>query len=99
MLGSHLDKLIREAELLHEEGRFPGGLTLDAKETQGYELSVGELVGRTFQSNLEKIWNYLMTEEVQSIGVQGMGGVGKSTLVTRKYNQIVNDCVMFERSC
>ena len=98
-LGSSLDKLIKEVDQLHEAGRFSEGLTLDVEETQGYELPIREVVGLAFQSNIEKIWDYLMSEEVECIGVQGMGGVGKTTLVTHIHNRIVNNYVAFNRSC
>ncbi|XP_058106530.1 disease resistance protein At4g27190-like [Magnolia sinica] len=48
-----------------------------------------KLVGRTTaERNLEQIWESLMDHEARIIGVYGMGGVGKTTIMRHIYNRI-----------
>ncbi|KAG8502348.1 hypothetical protein CXB51_000308 [Gossypium anomalum] len=36
----------------------------------------------------EDIWNYLMSDKIEMIGVCGMGGIGKTTIMKHIYNQL-----------
>ena len=49
-----------------------------------------QLIGETTaKRNLEKIWTCLEMGEIQSIGVWGMGGIGKTTVVTHIHNRLL----------
>ncbi|THF99161.1 hypothetical protein TEA_010612 [Camellia sinensis var. sinensis] len=50
----------------------------------------------TSARNKEKVWNCLMDDEVRRIGVFGMGGVGKSTIMHHINNQLVNETYHFD---
>ncbi|KAG5223821.1 disease resistance protein [Salix suchowensis] len=66
-----------------------GGLVGNTNEIKGDALPTRKLVGRAFEDNKKFIWSLLMGDEVSSIGIYGMGGVGKTALVTHLYNQLL----------
>ncbi|KAG5223898.1 disease resistance protein [Salix suchowensis] len=66
-----------------------GGLVGNTNEIKGDALPTTKLVGRAFEDNKKLIWSLLMGDEVSSIGIYGMGGVGKTALVTHLYNQLL----------
>ncbi|XP_034909300.1 putative disease resistance protein At4g10780 [Populus alba] len=66
-----------------------GGLTCNTNETPGDAVPTTELVGQAFKDHKKTIWSWLMHDEVSTIGIYGMGGVGKTTLVTHIYNQLL----------
>uniref|UniRef100_A0A6N2KU15 TIR domain-containing protein n=1 Tax=Salix viminalis TaxID=40686 RepID=A0A6N2KU15_SALVM len=54
-----------------------GGLTGNTNDTPGDPLptSSTKLVGLAFKQNTNKVWSWLMDDEVSTIGIYGMGGV------------------------
>ena len=68
-----------------------GGLTSNTNETPGDPLptSSTKLVGRAFEHNTNLIWSWLMDDEVSIIGIYGMGGVGKTTMMKHIYNKLL----------
>nr|GMC49459.1 probable disease resistance protein At1g12290 isoform X2 [Ipomoea batatas] len=71
------------------ELRNIGELTIDVDESTIPSLVVSQLSGKTSNDNLEKLYGWLKDDKVSSIGVYGMGGVGKTTLVKHIHNQIL----------
>ncbi|XP_073263150.1 uncharacterized protein [Populus alba] len=63
-----------------------GGLTCNTNET--LEIPTTKLVGQAFEDHKKTIWSWLMHDEVSTIGIYGMGGVGKTTLVKHIYDQL-----------
>nr|XP_034907237.1 probable disease resistance protein At5g43740 isoform X1 [Populus alba] len=48
-----------------------------------------KLVGRAFEQNMKVIWSWLMDDEVSTIGIYGMGGVGKTTILQHIRNELL----------
>ncbi|XP_052486166.1 disease resistance protein At4g27190 [Gossypium raimondii] len=69
------------------------GLAMDGPRA-GLPLPTSELVGEEALRNL--IWGCLMQEEVSKIGVWGMGGVGKTTIMKHIHNDLLKQ-QRFER--
>ncbi|XP_058105898.1 disease resistance protein At4g27190-like [Magnolia sinica] len=87
-LGNLVIKKIEEVVKLKEKGQFSEGLLANLSLEMEI-LPTTKLVGRTTaERNLEQIWESLMDDETRLIGVYGMGGVGKTTIMRHIYNRI-----------
>ncbi|GKV31688.1 hypothetical protein SLEP1_g40360 [Rubroshorea leprosula] len=69
-----------------EKGSFPGGLFIDKAPARGNRIPTENLVGEI--STKEEIWGYLMGDEVGMIGVCGIGGVGKTTIMKNLHHDL-----------
>ncbi|KAF3438291.1 hypothetical protein FNV43_RR21053 [Rhamnella rubrinervis] len=83
-----IDKYTAEVNELIQRGVFSGELTLHVCDS-GVPLVTTELVGKKFQENQNMIWEKLMNDNISSVGVYGMGGVGKTTLIAHIHNQLL----------
>ncbi|GKV49034.1 hypothetical protein SLEP1_g55806 [Rubroshorea leprosula] len=86
-LGKLVRKKMEVVKRIHEQGSFPDGLIVDRPPSRGVIMPIEKVVGETFAK--EKIWGYLMGNEVGMIGVCGIGGVGKTTIMKNINNELV----------
>ncbi|GLU15755.1 hypothetical protein SLE2022_322230 [Rubroshorea leprosula] len=86
-LGKLVCKKIEVVKKIRERGSFPDGLVVDRPLSRGVIVPTEKVVGET--SAKEKIWGYLMGNEVGMIGVCGIGGVGKTTIMKNINNELV----------
>ena len=85
-----MESLTREVTELTEQSKFERGLTLESNDNGRLTLVTKKLVGETFTENKEKILSRLMGGEDSIVGVYGMEGVGKTTLITHIHNQLLH---------
>ncbi|GLT31087.1 hypothetical protein SLA2020_058500 [Shorea laevis] len=88
-LGKLVCKKIKMMKKIHEQGCFPNGLVVDRPPTHGIIRANDNLVGE--DSAKEKIWGYLVGSEVRKIGVCGIGGVGKTTIMKLINDELVRE--------
>uniref|UniRef100_A0A6N2KG96 BED-type domain-containing protein n=1 Tax=Salix viminalis TaxID=40686 RepID=A0A6N2KG96_SALVM len=63
----------------------------NTSETRGvpFPTSSNKLVGQAFEENKKVIWSLLMEDKVPTIGIYGMGGVGKTSLLQHIHNELL----------
>ncbi|KAK9286103.1 hypothetical protein L1049_014483 [Liquidambar formosana] len=84
-----VEKNTREVAELIEKGRFSEGLLTDVHEDQEAVLLATPLVGQSVKERyLSKIRECLKNDDIASIGVYGMGGIGKTTIVTHIHDEL-----------
>ncbi|GKV15117.1 hypothetical protein SLEP1_g25917 [Rubroshorea leprosula] len=85
-----LDRLVcRKINMVKElldKCSFPEGLVIERALAHGNIIPTENLVGEI--STKEEIWGYLMGDEVGMIGVCGIGGVGKTTIMKNLHNDL-----------
>ncbi|KAJ9671381.1 hypothetical protein PVL29_025194 [Vitis rotundifolia] len=83
---------MKKVDEMFELGNFPNGILIDVHQDEGNALLTAQLIGETTaKRNLENIWTCLEKCEIQSIGVWGMGGIGKTTVVTHIHNRLLEN--------
>ncbi|GMI79486.1 RPS5-like 1 [Hibiscus trionum] len=87
---------IREVEELIQHGKFHGGLVVDNLQWIGQVLTTSSLSGEAVKACIEEIWQCLMDDEVSKIGVWGMGGVGKTSIMKLINNQLLEERGKFD---
>ncbi|KAJ8754641.1 hypothetical protein K2173_010732 [Erythroxylum novogranatense] len=95
-LGRLVEKNIQEVAELVEQGRFPEGLSIHLDQSRGAELLTSPLVGQNAQRSLQQMWNCLIDVGTSSVGVYGMGGVGKTEIVTHIHNLTLDNARSFD---
>ncbi|KAJ0102863.1 hypothetical protein Patl1_04583 [Pistacia atlantica] len=93
--GKLVDEKIQEVKGVYDQGVFLDGLVIDAPDDIGLPLPTSEMVGEV--SVKEKIWKHLIGDEVRKIGVCGMGGVGKTTIMKHIHNQLLEERNKFDK--
>ncbi|CAF2115591.1 unnamed protein product [Brassica napus] len=85
LYGKRVMVMLREVESLSSQGEFDA-VTDETPIAEGEELPIQHtIVGQ--ETMLEMVWNRLMEDEVGIVGLYGMGGVGKTTLLTQINNR------------
>ncbi|GLT87470.1 hypothetical protein SLE2022_055520 [Rubroshorea leprosula] len=82
-----LGEKIQEMERMCEEGsQFPDCLVIDDPSASADKLPVSKL--QSNEAVKAKILAYLKGEEVAKLGVWGMGGIGKTTIMKHIHNEL-----------
>ncbi|KAG2327217.1 hypothetical protein Bca52824_009945 [Brassica carinata] len=85
--GKRVFKMLKEVENLKANGVF-AVIAGKAQASEVVERPIQPtIVGR--ETLLETVWNRLMEDEVSIMGLYGMGGVGKTTLLTQINNKFL----------
>ncbi|XVF79151.1 hypothetical protein PTKIN_Ptkin14bG0196800 [Pterospermum kingtungense] len=96
-LGKKIALKIQMVEELHQKGAFIDRLVIDAPPGNKDTLPTTTLVGdSTAKTNMEEVWNCLMDDNYRKIGVYGMGGVGKTTLLKHIHNRLIREADKFD---
>nr|GMC46833.1 disease resistance protein At4g27190-like [Ipomoea batatas] len=92
-LSNNIAKQIVKAKQLIEEGKPFENMIVGVPVARPVQyMEVTSIKGQpTASRNLAKMMDLLKSEEYKRIGVWGMGGVGKTTLVKNLNNQLTND--------
>lgn len=90
-LVQHIEKMTKEVDELIQQGKFSHGLVLYDHESTRLPLVTTSLVGQSCTKNIKSITKLLKKDNVFAIGVQGMGGVGKTSLVKQIHNLLLSD--------
>ncbi|WRX29149.1 NB-ARC - like 10, partial [Theobroma cacao] len=88
-------KKIQEVEDLLQQGKFDQGLVVDDLTQIGQALTTTTLVGQAAEICKKEIWTCLMDDDVRKIGVWGMGGIGKTTIMKIINNQLLEETQKF----
>ncbi|XVF04184.1 hypothetical protein REPUB_Repub05bG0060300 [Reevesia pubescens] len=95
-LTKNVCKKIEEVEELLEKGRFSDSLVVDDPSQIGQALPIPSLVGETIALKRNEILGYLMNNEFQKIGIYGMPGVGKTSVIKLVNNELIKDANQFK---
>ncbi|KAL5757205.1 hypothetical protein ACOSQ2_021951 [Xanthoceras sorbifolium] len=83
---------IQQLQEYIQKGNSFNTLAIDAPPDAGTILPTTPLVGETTaKKNMEDIWRHLMDNETKNIGIFGMGGVGKTTIMTHINNRLIEE--------
>ncbi|KAL3748418.1 hypothetical protein ACJRO7_009628 [Eucalyptus globulus] len=79
--------LMYEAEdiMRQDKGLF------EAIETKGSKLLEEKMVGEAFQRDTTKILDFLVGNQISRLGIYGMGGVGKTTIMVHIHNRLLEE--------
>ncbi|CAH8388864.1 unnamed protein product [Eruca vesicaria subsp. sativa] len=90
LYGKRIVMMLNEVERLSSQGVFTD-VTEEIPVAKVDEMPVqATIVGQ--ETMLEKVWTHLMEEGVEILGMYGMGGVGKTTLLTQLNNKFSETC-------
>uniref|UniRef100_A0A2N9FU99 AAA+ ATPase domain-containing protein n=1 Tax=Fagus sylvatica TaxID=28930 RepID=A0A2N9FU99_FAGSY len=85
-------------DLSIQASNFTDSLVVDLPESIGEMIPAPTLVGEsTAQRTMQEILAYLKDNDVQKIGVYGMGGSGKTTIMKQIHNLLLKETEKFEK--
>ncbi|KAK2644678.1 hypothetical protein Ddye_019873 [Dipteronia dyeriana] len=95
-LAKLVDKKIQELKEYYQKGSSFTSLVIEAPLASGIILPTTKLAGETTaKKDMEEIWGYLMANEIKKIGVCGMGGAGKTTIMTHVNDRLLKETIIF----
>ncbi|KAK9014909.1 hypothetical protein V6N11_006047 [Hibiscus sabdariffa] len=93
--GKLVDEKTREMQtILDDAPNVSESLVIDGPHV-GFPLPTSELVGE--KAVRDEIWKCLRQEEVSMIGIWGMGGVGKTTIMKHIHNDLLKEPCKFDK--
>ncbi|KAI3465704.1 hypothetical protein Pfo_022367 [Paulownia fortunei] len=95
-LGNYVSKKIHEVDKLLEQSKFPGSSLVSMLPEKGKTLPTSTLVGETAKIVLQRTWEYLMDINTDIIGIYGMGGVGKTSIIKEINNKLLEEDTHFD---
>ncbi|KAL2530114.1 putative disease resistance protein [Forsythia ovata] len=90
-LAERVERMTKEVMELDEQSDFPGGLFLEVDESIGQLMLTPPHNGQAFLQYFDDIWASLMDDNILSIGIYGMGGVGKTTVAMHAHDKLLNE--------
>lgn len=93
---SFIEEKIQKVKEYEQKGSSFQSLVIDIPSARGLAFLTTTLVGENTQKNIEEIWAHLMGNEVTKIGVYGIGGVGKTTIITHINNRLLQEKGKFD---
>ncbi|KAG2260746.1 hypothetical protein Bca4012_008933 [Brassica carinata] len=90
LYGKRVSKMLKMVEDLKSKGFFEEVASRAARAVGEERPLTPTVVGQ--ETVLEKAWNHLMDDGTKIMGLYGMGGVGKTTLLTQINNKFVDLC-------
>ncbi|KAM1077908.1 hypothetical protein ACFX15_024541 [Malus domestica] len=93
--GKKVFKLLVEVDALKSKGSFEEVATESLPRVGVvYEMPTEQTVG--MESMFDEVWRHVEDEQVGTIGLYGMGGVGKTTLLTKIHNKFAFSTYHFD---
>ncbi|CAH8313074.1 unnamed protein product [Eruca vesicaria subsp. sativa] len=92
--GKNVFLILREVEFLKSSGHFDGVAEQTQVPTVEERPLQAMIIGQ--ETAFQNAWNHLMKDEVGIMGLYGMGGVGKTTLLKQLNNKFSDERHGFE---